>query len=1065
MTACAACGTSLPEVARFCPACGVAVESDVPSTEERKLATVLFADLVGSTALAGEEDPERVRVVQERFFDAMADEIHRTGGIVEKFAGDAVMAAFGTPAALEDHAERALHAGLAMQRRLRELFENGLELRIGVNTGDVVVGQPREGSSFVTGDAVNVCARLEQAAAPGEVLAGERTVAAAGGAFEFGNPRVVEAKGKPEGIPCRPVLRALSLMRPRGVGGLRRVFVGRESELELLRATHRRAVSEREPHLVTIVGAPGVGKTRLVRELWELLVEEHPTPLRRTGRCLPYGDGITYWPLGEILREHLGILESDSPEEVKQRLAGREILALALGLDVAGHVHPLEARERLHEAAVAFVEELAAERPLVALIEDVHWAEDDLLDLLERVERDARAPIVVLATARPELFDRRRTWGSGRRNATTIWLEPLAAELSARMLDELLGLELPTSLRDLLVERAEGNPFFVEELLEALVDARVLERSSGAWEVRDVPGGFSIPDTVHAVLAARMDRLSPTEKAALQAASVVGRVFWAGPVIHLVGGLEPDFDLLEERDFIRRRGGSSLAGETEYAMKHALTREVAYSSIPKARRGRLHAAFADWMIENDRAKDEHASLLAYHYAESVRPENADLVWADDPGELGRLRGQAVLWLRGAGRMAAGRYEMEEAIELLTRAAELTADEHERALIWREIGFAQALRYDGEAFWAAMQRSLEGPLDDEERADAYSQLAFQTSIRSGMWAIRPERERVEGWVEQALELAPKGSDAQARSLLALSEIDPVAASDELLRSITDLATGIGDSDLRSYALGARCHASFEHRRFAESADWAESRLALASEIEDPDSVCEVYEDGVPIATTMGRFGEAGRLAALHWDVARRLSAHHRLHSISLRLEIADAIGDWPAIVHETDSATDAIAKNLATPCVRNARDLLLCALAHVCEGIEGRSRELELEARSLSGQGHERELGPVRLRIALVRGDIDAVRELVRIPFRRTFVWGPGVFGTLLDALAALREREWIEREAPPFVQAGTITEPFALRALGIVRGDDEVLARADERFAALGLEWHRAQTERLIAGL
>src|ERR687891_1692180 len=260
---CSSCGAQLPEDARFCPACGAAVADAPAAGEERKLATVLFADLVGSTARADAEDPERVRALLDRFYDAMREEIERTGGTVEGFAGDSVMAAFGAPAALEDHAERALHAALAMQRRLAETFGDELALRIGVNTGEVVVGQPREGTSFVTGDAVNVGARLEQAAAPGEVLAGERTVAAVREAFEFGVPRVVEAKGKPEGLTCRPVSRALTLMRPRGAGTFGRVFVGRESELELLRATYRRAVAQGEPHLLTILGEPGVGKTRL----------------------------------------------------------------------------------------------------------------------------------------------------------------------------------------------------------------------------------------------------------------------------------------------------------------------------------------------------------------------------------------------------------------------------------------------------------------------------------------------------------------------------------------------------------------------------------------------------------------------------------------------------------------------------------------------------------------------------------------------------------------------------------------------------------------------------------
>src|SRR5215210_4790165 len=369
MAVCSACGTSLPDGARFCPSCGAPVEEAPHAAEERKLATVLFADLVGSTEL-GEQDPERTRAVLDRFYEAMAEEIERAGGTVEKFAGDAVMAAFGAPAAQEDHAERALHAALGLQRRMRELFGGDLQLRVGVNTGEVVVGRPREGSSFVTGDAVNVCARLEQGAAPGEILAGERTVAVARGAFEFGDLTTVEAKGKAEPVPCRRVLRALTLMRPRGVRGAAAAFVGRERELELLRATYARVAEQGDPHVVTIVGDAGIGKSRLVRELWQWLAEQSPHPLQRTGRCMSYGSGITYWPLAEVLKEQLGLLDSDGPE----------IVALTLGLDVGGELHPLLVRERLHDAWVDFLSELTAERPLVLLIEDLHWAEPELVE-------------------------------------------------------------------------------------------------------------------------------------------------------------------------------------------------------------------------------------------------------------------------------------------------------------------------------------------------------------------------------------------------------------------------------------------------------------------------------------------------------------------------------------------------------------------------------------------------------------------------------------------------------------------------------------------------------------
>ena len=459
MSVCPRCGTDVPPGGRFCPACGVPLVAG-RSTEERKLATVLFADLVGSTAIAASQDPERTRALLDRFYRAMAEEIERAGGTIEKFAGDAVMAVFGVPTALEDHAERALHAALAMQRRLAELFRGQVELRIGVNTGEIVVAEAREGSSFVTGDPVNVAARLEQAAAPGAILVGARTVAAARGAFEFEEPARIDAKGKPEGVVASRLVRALSLMRPRGVGGLGRAFVGRDQELEQLWRSYRAAVENQRPQLVTVLGDAGVGKTRLVRELWERLHEQEPEPLRRAGRCLSYGTGTAYWALGEVLKEHLGLLESDPPELALGRLGDREILGLTLGFDVARHLHPLAARDRLQDAWAEFLTEMVAERPAVVLIEDIHWAEPQLLDLLEYVLRSVHGSLFVIATARPELLQRRPGWGA-RVGGELLELEPLSAEESVRMLNEMLAGGLPPDVTKLVVERAEGNPFYV----------------------------------------------------------------------------------------------------------------------------------------------------------------------------------------------------------------------------------------------------------------------------------------------------------------------------------------------------------------------------------------------------------------------------------------------------------------------------------------------------------------------------------------------------------------------------------------------------------------------------
>ncbi len=1022
---------------------------------ERKLATVLFADLAGSTALADEQDPERTRARLERFYDAMSAEIEAAGGTLEKFAGDAVMAAFGAPEAVEDHAERALHAALAMQRKV----ESGLALRVGVNTGEVVAGTAREGSSFVSGDAVNVAARLEQAAEPGEVLAGERTVSAARGAFEFGETTTIEAKGKPDGVRCRRVIRALSLMRTRGVGGLARTFVGRDAELERLYAAFKRAAESTQPVLVTVLGDPGVGKTRLMRELWEQLADEEPEPLRRTGRCLAYGEGVTFWPLAEVLKEHLGILENDPPEEVRRRLGAREILGLTLGLDVAGDLHPLAARDRLHAAWVEFLTDLASERPLVVLVEDVHWAEQPLLDLIERAARDVRGPLLLLATARPDFAP---GW-NGRIDAETIWLEPLPAETAATLIDSLLAGDLPPEVRDLVVQRAEGNPFFVEEVLGGLIDAGVLRRLDGGWHAGQLPPGFEIPDSVQAVLAARIDLLGEAEKAALQAAAVIGRVFWTGPVYELVEGLEPDLRVLESRDLIRRRQGSSLEGEVEYVFKHALTREVAYGGLTKVRRARLHAGFAEWIERFGEGRDEHAPLLAHHYAESVRPEDVDIAWADAPDELERLRAQAVVWVERAADLAVGRYEIDEALVLLHRALELEPDEVGQSELWRKVGLANALKFDGEEFWTAMQRSLAVCHDRERCATSYADLSLQTAIRSSMWWKRPDPELVGGWIEQALALAPPESAARAKALIARSFWDRKGAG-ESAREASALAERLDDLELRSHALGARAVTAFADGDYHESLSWAQRRLELVDEISDPDHVADVYEIAIPACCAFGRFTEARRLAAVHDEVVEPLSTHHRVHGVSVSLEVEELCGAWEGIAGLAQRTETAVEENVSTPCIRNARSLLVTALAAEHTGDAETAKYFEERAYELTTEGYEDVLAAPRAHLALARGEIDVAMALVPAfdEYQLQTWFALPIATARLDALAAARDRDKLEREAPRFMRPGMYMEPFALRALGIVREDDDLIRLALDRFEVMRLDWHAAQTRVLL---
>jgi class 3 adenylate cyclase len=1029
------------------------------ASEERKVATVVFGDLVGSTELGGSQDPERTRVLLDRFYDAMAAEIEGAGGTVEKFVGDAVMAAFGAPAAQEDHGERALHAALSMQRRLEELFGDELALRIGVSTGEVVVGQAREGSSFVTGDAVNVAARLEQAAAPGEILAGERTVAAVRGAFEFAHPRTVEAKGKPGGVTCRRVLRALSLMRPRGVSGLRRTFVARDAELRALEDAYRRVVAHGSPHLVTISGEAGVGKTRLVREFWEILGSESPQPLRRTGRCLPYGQGITYWPLGEILKEQFGILESDRPDALRLRLGEREILALTLGLDVARDLHPLAARDRLHSGWVEFAEELVADRPAVVLVEDIHWAEDPLLDLLDRLIRDMRGPLLLIATTRPELFDLRPAWGGARRDASTLELEPLSAGASSRMLSELLAEELPSAVTEMILRQAEGNPFFVEEVLESLIDQGVLVPSNGTWILSELPAGFAVPDSVQAVLAARIDLLPAAEKAALQAASVIGRVFWTGPVYELLPDVSPDFRLLEDRDFIRRRAGSTIAGETEYAFKHQLTREVAYAGLPKVKRARLHAAFASWLERFGDRRDEHAPLLAHHYAEAVRPSEVDLAWAGAEEEVERLSSLAVFWLRRAAELAVGRYDIEEALELLHRTVELAPAETQSEL-WKQIAEANALRYDGEAFWNSMQNAIALASGRRERAELYSVLASETAVRLGMWRTRPDREMVKSWIDEALELTEEGSAARARTLVAMAAWDS-ASGLEPARNAVALAERLAVRELIVASRTQLLESELASGRIDEALDEAHELLGLLDGIRNPDDREGIFWGATLANLAGGRIAQAREHARLLAETARELTPHHRIHGVALRLMIEELAGRWKSVLENTTRAEQAVADNLATPCTMNARALLVCALASEHAGATVDSRRLEEAADALQMEGYGLTIEAPRLRLALVRGDLEEAERLLESGEAMYFA-ELAARAARLDALTALGRRERVEEEAGPLLRPNTYLEPFALRALGQVRRDTSLLARAIPRFEGMGLDWYAAETRALL---
>jgi hypothetical protein len=1009
------------------------------------------------------QDPERTRAILERFYEAMSTEIEAAGGTVEKFVGDAVMAAFGTPIAHEDDAERALHAAVAMRRKLHELFDDELALRIGVNTGEVFVGRPRQGSSFVSGDAVNVAARLEQTAAPGEIVVGERTASAALGAFEFSDPETVQVKGRERAVVRRRLVRELAGPRGRDIGHLRPTFVGREAELEVLVGAYRETTAVARPQLVSIIGEAGIGKTTLAWRLWELLERESPLPARIVGRCPSYGRGATYAPFADILRSALRLLESDSPATVLERLASRPILGLTLGLDVAGDLHPLVARERLQEGWVELLVELGAREPHVIVVEDLHWGEEPLLELLERVVSDVHAPLLFLVTARPDLPEgwRARLAESG----TVLELDVLAPQDSRQLLQKLLRADLPATFRESLLDRAEGNPFFLEELLAALIDAGVLQPEGERWTATHLSDDFIIPDSVHTVLASRVDLLKGPEKEALQAASVIGRVFWTSAVYELLPESRPDLRVLESRGFIRRRPHSALAGEREYAIKHALTREVAYSSLPKARRAHLHARFAAWLERLGAGRDEHAALLAHHYAQAINPLSFNLAWTGDAAEGQRLQGKAATWLRRAAELAIARYEIDEALPLLERALALTGDGAERADVWRTIGRARALKHDGEGFWAAMRHAVEATTDKQVQAEIYATLSLQTALRPAMWKRNPDRQLVGGWIERALELADDSSRARAEALLARSLWQRRLPDGRAERDAVEggaIAERLGARDLQSYALSARAFASLASSDNDQAEAFTRRRLDLLPELTDPDHRADVYWSALIVNTALGRLGEAGRLAQLNDEINSQLTPHHRVHGITSRIRVDELAARWDRIRDLQVDAESRVAANRDTPCSDNVFCLLVCALARVELGDRKEAARLERAADDLGIEGYVGDHAGPRLRLALSRGDLERVDELLEALGGKEF---PPIAtrAARIDGMVALGRASQVADEAETLLLVPYL-EPFVLRALGLTRSDQALLERAHERFTALGLGWHAAQTPLVSAG-
>jgi class 3 adenylate cyclase/tetratricopeptide (TPR) repeat protein len=756
MTVCPACGHENPEEARFCSSCGTALTVAAPARETRKTVTIVFCDVTGSTALGEHLDPESLRRVMARYFDEMQAVVERHGGTVEKFIGDAVMAVFGVPVLHEDDALRGVRAAAEMRERLEALNEDldrdwgvRIQMRTGVNTGEVVAGDASGGQRFATGDAVNVAKRFEEAASAGEILLGEPTYRLVRDAVGVEEMPALELKGKQEPTPA---YRLLSV-ELRAEGRARRLdspMVGREREQRLLLQAHERVVGDRACHLFTVLGAAGVGKSRLVAEFLEAVSNE-ATIVR--GRCLPYGEGITFWPLLEVVRQLFG---EDVPATIAGRLAGDES---------AGPT------EETFWAVRKLFEEQARERPLVLVFDDMQWAEPTFLDLIEHVADLSRdAPILLLCLARPDLLDVRPGWAGGKFNATSVLLEPLSDEDATELIGNLLGrAELDAEVRMRVTDAAEGNPLFVEEMLGMLIDDGLLLRNNGSWVATGDLGSVSVPPTIQALLAARLERLEQAERAVVERASVEGKVFHRGAVAELtpteirsdVGG---HLQTLIRKELVRP-DQAQFTGEDAFRFRHMLIRDAAYEAMPKELRAALHERFAEWLerTAGDRIA-EYEEILGYHLEQAYR-YRVELAPPDDQARS--LAAAAAERLGTAGERAHSRSDAPAAASLLGRALDLLPPESpSRPRLLCDLGLALSDQGEFGRAEAALTEAIGAA--DPQNEPALAQVATLRSIWvrlvTGTAHMQESYVEVKSLTRALEELGDDGALAEAYHLL-------------------------------------------------------------------------------------------------------------------------------------------------------------------------------------------------------------------------------------------------------------------------------------------------------------
>ena len=905
---------------------------------ERKVVTVVFCDLVGFTQQAETLDPEDVAAILRPYHARVRTELERYGGTVEKFIGDAVMALFGAPLAHEDDPERAVRSALA----IREFaVDEGLELRVGITTGEALVqldAQPDAGEGMASGDVVNTAARLQSAAPVNGVLVDETTYRATRHAVDYEDAESVEAKGKAEPIAVRQALTAHSRFGVDVAHDARAELVGRERELSVVRDAFERARHEGTPQLLTLVGVPGIGKSRLVYELSRFADADPELVTWRQGRCLAYGDGVTLWALSEIVKAQAGIVEQDSPDEVEQKLRAAVADVLADTGDsnwvesqlrsLVGLSAPSELGDDRRQSAFAawrrFLEAMAEQRPLVVVFEDLHWADESLLDFVdELVDWVTDVPLLAVATARPELLERRPGWGGGKLNATTLALPPLSEDQTALLIAQLLERSvLPADSQQTLLERAGGNPLYAEQFAELY-----LERGSA--------DELGLPETLQGIIAARLDGLAEPEKNLLRDAAVVGKVFWASAVRN---GTDVPTTLhsLERKGFVRRQKRSSVEGETEFAFAHALVRDVAYGQIARADRAEKHRRVAEW-IDGLGRPDDHAEMLAHHWLSAFELARAAGVEAAD------LAGRARLALREAGDRAAALNAYPTAEKYYAEALALwpDADPARPDLLFRR---ARSLHLAGDdRRTEALEEARDALLAQGEAEPAAESEAY---LAHGAW-YRGDRDAAQRHFSQAEALvAGSGASASKARVLALSARFRMLKGDNeqairVAQEALELAEQLALDELRAHALTTIGSAS---NRIELSSGYAELQqgLEIALEADSPIAATTLNNIAV-LAIWEGAWRRAYELYPQAERIAERFGDRDGLRFVrGNRIFAACALGYWDEAIADADVfiAECAASPHYAEGIVREARTSLRLARGDVKGAEEDRKWTLE-----------------------------------------------------------------------------------------------------------------------------